>query len=101
MRYEYVLYKPAFLWARFPIQFEGKPFEDALALCGRMRQAVADLGIPTDVSDEHFLMLRAAGFAGEDGAKRFKQETSLDIEPGKTLRVVQVYVGTSGNSTIP
>jgi len=35
--------------------------------------------IPTDLSDEHFLMLRSAGFNGRDGARRFKEETLLDI----------------------
>jgi len=37
------------------------------------------MGIPTDLSDEHFLMLRAAGYEGLDGAKAFKRETLLDI----------------------
>lgn len=82
IRYEYVLYKPAFLWRSIPIYFEGKRFEDALELCGRMRQGVADMGIPTDISDEHFLMLRAAGFEGEPGARAFKHETMLDIVSG-------------------
>jgi hypothetical protein len=37
------------------------------------------MNTPTDLSDEHFLMLRSAGFNGRDGAQRFKKETLLDI----------------------
>jgi hypothetical protein len=37
------------------------------------------MGIPTDLSDEHCLMLRAAGYEGKAGAEAFKRETLLDI----------------------
>jgi len=80
IRYEYVLYKPPFLWEEIPIRFEGRSFTEALNECGRLRGAIEnDLGIPTDLSDEHFLMLRAAGYEGAEGACRFKCETMLDI----------------------
>lgn len=88
VRYEYVLYKPPFLWKRLPVRFEQKSFTNALALCGRMRNAIDDdLGIPTDLSDEHFLMLRAAGFDGREGAREFKQITMLDLVSGDYRRI--------------
>jgi hypothetical protein len=37
------------------------------------------MNIPTDLSDEHFLMLRVAGYDGDEGAQKFKKETLLDI----------------------
>jgi hypothetical protein len=79
IRYEYVLYKPPFLWKEMPVSFEGRHFTEVLEMCGKLRVAVSRLGIPTDISDEHFLMLRAAGFQGPEGANRFKELTSLDI----------------------
>jgi hypothetical protein len=82
IRYEYVLYKPPFLWKELPIRFGGKSFTEALELCGKMRRAIDELGIPTDLSDEHFLMLRAAGFSGRAGAAQFKELTSLDVVSG-------------------
>ena len=44
--------------------------------------AISDMGIPTDLSDEHFLMLRSAGFEGREGARRFREVTSLDVVSG-------------------
>jgi hypothetical protein len=82
IRYEYVLYKPPFLWKEMPMSFEGMHFTEVLEMCGQLRVAVSKLGIPTDISDEHFLMLRAAGFQGAEGANRFKELTSLDIVSG-------------------
>ncbi len=79
MEYEYVLYKPPELWPDLNYALGGRGFKALLRLCGRMRAAVEDLGIPTDLSDEHFLMLRACGYEGADGAKVFKNETLADI----------------------
>ena len=31
------------------------------------------------MTDEHFLMLRAAGYKGSEGVKAFKRESMLDI----------------------
>ncbi|WP_025322404.1 B12-binding domain-containing radical SAM protein [Deferrisoma camini] len=79
MEYEYVLYKPPSLWPRLDIGLQGRSFVRLLEECGRFRKAVEAMGIPTDISDEHFLMLRAAGYEGRDGAEEFKRETLLDI----------------------
>ncbi len=94
IRYEYVLYKPPFLWKEMPATFEGRDFLDSLEKCGRLRVAVSRMGIPTDISDEHFLMMRAAGFEGVEGANRFKELTSLDIVSGdyRNIRAIAAKV---------
>ena len=79
MEYEYVLYKPPNLWPKLNIALQGQSFPQVLNECLRFRKAVEKMKIPTDLSDEHFLMLRSAGFNGRDGARRFKEETLLDI----------------------
>ena len=79
MEYEYVLYKPPSMWPELKIGLQGKSFVELLEECGRFRKAVEAMGIPTDLSDEHFLMLRAAGYRGHEGAEEFKRETLLDI----------------------
>jgi hypothetical protein len=79
MEYEYVLYKPPNLWPKLNIGLQGRNFVQILNECLRFRKSVERMNIPTDLSDEHFLMLRSAGFIGRDGAQRFKKETLLDI----------------------
>jgi hypothetical protein len=79
MEYEYVLYKPPNLWPKLNLCLQGRNFLQLLNECLRFRKAVERMNIPTDLSDEHFLMLRFAGFNGRDGAQRFKKETLLDI----------------------
>jgi len=91
IRYEYVLYKPPFLWEPMPFRFEGREVTEALELCGRMRNAVeTELGIPTDLSDEHFLMLRSAGFEGAEGARRFREMTTLDVVAGDYRNIREI-----------
>jgi hypothetical protein len=79
MEYEYVLYKPSSMWPELRIGLQGQSFVDLLEECSRFRKTVERMGIPTDLSDEHFLMARVAGFEGKEGAERFKRETLLDI----------------------
>ena len=79
MEYEYVLYKPPNMWPKLDISLQGQSLVQLLNECLRLRKAVEKLNIPTDLSDEHFLMLRSAGFNGLDGPRRFKAETLLDI----------------------
>jgi len=79
MEYEYVLYKPPNMWPKLNIGLQGQGFVQVLDECLRFRKAIEKMNIPTDLSDEHFLMLRAAGFNGVDGAQRFREETLLDI----------------------
>ena len=80
MEYEYVLYKPPHLWPKLGISLEGKPFEKLLEECNEFRQIVEhDLRIPTDLSDEHFLMFYCAGIKEKGDIEKAKQETMLDI----------------------
>jgi hypothetical protein len=98
IRYEYVLYKPPFLWKEIPVSFEGRHFTEVLEMCGKLRVAVSKLGIPTDISDEHFLMLRAAGFEGVEGANRFKNLTSLDIVSGDYRNIREIAAKVNARS---
>jgi hypothetical protein len=79
MEYEYVLYKPPNMWPKLNMGLQGQGFTQVLDECLRFRKAIEKMNIPTDLSDEHFLMLRSAGFNGVDGAQRFRDETLLDI----------------------
>lgn len=98
IRYEYVLYKPPFMWKEMPLTFEHRPYMEALDLCGKLRGAVSELGVPTDLSDEHFLMLRAAGFEGREGANRFKELTALDIVSGDYRNIRQIAARVNARS---
>ena len=44
-----------------------------------MRIGFEQSGFTTDVTDEHFLLLRNAGYEGVEGVEEFKRETLLDI----------------------
>lgn len=80
MEYEYVLYKPVYLWPKLGVSLEGKSFKQLLGECGRFRAKVEkELHIPTDISDEHFLMFYAAGFRSKEEIQKIKTETMLDI----------------------
>lgn len=79
MEYEYVLYKPPNLWPELDIGLQGQSFVQIINECLRFRKAVEKMNIPTDLSDEHFLMLRSAGFNGQNGPQEFREETLLDI----------------------
>ena len=80
MAYEYVLYKPPQFWPMLGIRLEGRPFSRLLAECGEFRGLVqSELGIPTDISDEHFLMFYAAGIRDAGAIAAAKDETMLDI----------------------
>ena len=80
MRYEYVLYKPPQFWPKLGITLDGKPFDRILAECGEFRSFVQrELGIPTDISDEHFLMFYAAGLRDPGAILEAKNQTVLDI----------------------
>jgi hypothetical protein len=79
MEYEYVLYKPPTMWSKLAMGLQGQSFVQLLQECLRFRKVIEKMGIPTDLSDEHFLMLRAAGYKGQNGVQRFKKETLLNI----------------------
>ncbi len=80
MRYEYVLYKPADLWPDIGITLENMNFKAIMKECGRLRKAIEQEGIETDVSDEHFLIQIASEYSGR--ADEFKRQSLLDIISG-------------------
>jgi radical SAM superfamily enzyme YgiQ (UPF0313 family) len=80
MKYEYVLYKPVELWPDIGIRLDHMDFKTMMIECGRLRKAIEQEGIETDVSDEHFLMLVASGYSGK--ANGFKRQSMLDIISG-------------------
>jgi radical SAM superfamily enzyme YgiQ (UPF0313 family) len=80
MKYEYVLYKPTDLWPDIGIRLENMNFKAILKECGRLRKAIEQENIETDVSDEHFLMLVASGYSGR--TDEFKRQSMLDIISG-------------------
>jgi radical SAM superfamily enzyme YgiQ (UPF0313 family) len=90
MEYEYVVYKPPNMWPKLSIGLQGKSYAQVLNDCFRFRKAVEKMSIPTDLSDEHFLMLRSAGFNGAEGARRFKKETLLDIVSCDYRRLTEI-----------
>lgn len=80
MEYEYVLYKSPALWPPLDYSLDRMSFKMLLAECGRLRNTIErDLRIPTDVTDEDFLFVRAAGEDSKEGVLRFKEESQLDI----------------------
>jgi len=80
MSYEYVLYKPPHLWPKLDISLEGRSFAQLLVECNDFRVRVEnELHIPTDISDEHFLMFYAAGIRSAEQIEKMKAETMLDI----------------------
>lgn len=80
MTYEYVVYKPVHMWEELELGLEDMDFKQLMAECGRMKQAIRDLGIDTDVSDEHYLMEIAAGYT--KNRKEFAFQSMLDIISG-------------------
>ena len=90
MEYEYVLYKPPNMWPKLNIGLQGQNFVKVLNECLRLRKTIDNMHIATDLSDEHFLMLRSAGYSGQDGAQRFKEETLLDIVSCDYRRLAEI-----------
>ncbi len=83
MEYEYVLYKPLNMWPNLNIKLQGKTFKEILAESQKFRQTVEkELRIPTDLADEHFLMIRCAGLLSPKGILEFKQGSLYSIVSG-------------------
>jgi len=77
--YDYVMYKPPSMWPDIDLELEGLKFREILEECNGLRNALEERGFVTEVTDEHFLMLRAAGYTGREGAEKFKKQAVLDI----------------------
>lgn len=78
MEYEYVLYKPTELWPDLDVSLDNMNFKEMLKECQRLREEVEKMGIPTDLTDEYFLMMEGAGYKKKDMLK-FKEETLIDL----------------------
>ncbi|NVM04696.1 MAG: B12-binding domain-containing radical SAM protein [Candidatus Helarchaeota archaeon] len=79
LNYEYVLYKPLNMWKDINISLDGIRGKGLLEKCQEMRKGFESLGFPTEITDEHFLLLRNAGYRDKAGVEIFKRETLLDI----------------------
>jgi len=79
MEYEYVLYKPIKMWSNIDMSLDNLNGKELLEECGKMRKGFKNIGFPTEITDEHFLLLRNAGYEGKEGVKKFKKETLLDL----------------------
>jgi len=77
--YEYILYKPIKMWSDIDISLDSRDGKELLEKCGEMRKGFEKIGFPTEITDEHFLLLRNVGYEGKEGIKKFKKETILDI----------------------
>jgi hypothetical protein len=82
MRYEYSIYKPAELWDKLNYTLNGMSNLELLKETGKLRQAVADMGIPTDISDEYLMMTEAIGYKSKLDLLQFKRDSLLDIMTG-------------------
>lgn len=82
MQYEYSIYKPAEAWDNLDYSLNGLSWLELLKETGRLRKAVMDMGIPTDISDEFLMMLDAIGCKSGLDLMKFKQQSLLDIMTG-------------------
>jgi len=79
LEYDYMLYKPPSLWPEVDLKLEGMGIRKILEECQSMRNSLEANGFITEVTDEHFLMMRAAGYAGKKGAVTFKNQALLSL----------------------
>ncbi|MBN2289130.1 MAG: B12-binding domain-containing radical SAM protein [Candidatus Glassbacteria bacterium] len=79
LEYDYVLYKPLFLWPEIDMKLEGLSLRKIFEECGSLRKTLEDKGFVTEVTDVQFLMMRNAGYAGKEGVLTFKNQTQLAI----------------------
>ena len=77
--YDYVLYKPLYLWPEIDIKLEGMNLKTIFEECSGLRNALEQRGFVTEVTDVQFLMLRNLGFTGKEGVLEFKKRTQHAI----------------------
>jgi len=77
--YDYVLYKPLYLWPDIDLKLEGMSLREIFGECADLRQALEERGFVTEVTDVQFLMLRNAGYTGKEGVLEFKNRTQHAI----------------------
>ncbi|HHT9136758.1 MAG TPA: B12-binding domain-containing radical SAM protein [Candidatus Wunengus sp. YC60] len=79
LRYEYELTKDPSTWPELNISLNGIKFVDMLKMAGLMEKKVREMGYTVNVSDEHCLAARSAGFAGQMGLEEFKMKSDLAL----------------------
>lgn len=79
LRYEYELTKDPSTWPELDISLQGIPFPDMLKMSGHMEKKVREMGYSVNVSDEHCLAARSAGFTGQRGLEEFKTRSDLAL----------------------
>ncbi|MBW7996451.1 MAG: B12-binding domain-containing radical SAM protein [Candidatus Glassbacteria bacterium] len=79
LEYDYVLYKPLFMWPEIGLKLNDMSLKQIFEQCGSLRTELERRGFVTEVTDVQFLMLRAAGFPGVNGVIEFKHRTQHSI----------------------
>lgn len=79
LRYEYELAKDPQTWPELNISSSGVKFLDMLKMSGLMEKKVREMGYTVNVSDEHCLAARSAGFVGQNGLEEFKMRSDLSL----------------------
>lgn len=79
LRYEYELTKDPSIWPELDICLHGMKFVDILRMSGIMEKKVREMGYTVNVSDEHCLAARSAGFIGQKGLEEFKMQSDLSL----------------------
>lgn len=82
MQYEYSIYKPVELWGKLGFSLQGQNLSKIMKETGRLRTAIADMGIPTDISDEYLMMTEAIGYTTKTDLLKFKSDSLQDIMSG-------------------
>lgn len=79
LRYEYELTKDPSIWTDLSISLQGMKFLDMLKMAGLMERQSREMGFTINVSDEHCLAARSAGFLGQEGLDEFKAKTDFAL----------------------
>ncbi|HHT9145173.1 MAG TPA: B12-binding domain-containing radical SAM protein, partial [Candidatus Wunengus sp. YC61] len=79
LRYEYELTKDPSTWPELNISLHGIKFMEMLKMAGFMEKKVREIGYTVNVSDEHCLAARSAGFVGQIGLEEFKMKSDLAL----------------------
>ena len=79
LRYEYELTKDPSTWPELDISLNGIKFLDMLKMSGLMEKKVREMGYTVNISDEHCLAARSAGFVGQIGLEEFKMKSDLAL----------------------
>jgi radical SAM superfamily enzyme YgiQ (UPF0313 family) len=79
LEYDYVLYKPLYMWPEIGMKLNGMDLKQIFELCGSLRSELENRGFVTEVTDVQFLMMRAAGYNGTEGVNEFKDRTQHSI----------------------